>query len=449
MFAIAPIRQALFTGTNNIIFRPELFKTNSGKTISSIAIDTTNGSSYITVAMNTNYNLTYTTKGFYNLNIKVDYADGTVRYSHTKLVVYDSPQNTGARYGTTFTPATNESVTAIKTYLGSLAQGDITIDLSRNNTTGQIRKPLIVVEGFDPDGGFTYGNRGGYLDFLNFDQNIGTPIGLNHGLDDINEYDLIFLNFANGTDCIQRNAFLLERVIQLVNTRKTTWNGTRQQNVIIGMSMGGLVARYALRDMELTSVTHETRLFISHDAPHWGANIPVGAQAAVQHLAPFQIANIGGSLPFIRWVDMFPLIVDALNLYNTPAAKQMIIQRYDLGGLNGQTLTANNTVHDNFFNEINTMGWPVNCRNATIANGSCNGTLNFPDNSRIFSMSGDRSMSYFGALWRSYAMTFAAPLNIAGLVNGYSSPQFNSWAMVWQFPLSLFSTKQKENIVDD
>ena len=37
-------------------------------------------------------------------------------------------------------------------------------------------------------------------------------------------------------------------------------------------------------------------------------------------------------------------------------------------------------------------------------------------------------------------MTIGAPFVAAGIVNGYSSPQFNSWAMVWQFPLSLFST---------
>lgn len=441
LFAVAPTRQALFTGNNNIIFRPELFKTNTGKTISSIAIDTATGSSYVIVPLNTPFNLTYNTKGFYNLNIKIVYTDGTTRYSHTKLVVYDSPLTLASRYGTAFTPATTESVTASKAYLSVLGQGDITIDFAKNNTTGQIRKPLIVVEGFDPDGGFTYSGRGGYLDYLNFDQNSRTTITLNNGLDDINEYDLIFLNFANGTDYIQRNAYLMETVIQIVNTRKQNYNGARQQNVIIGMSMGGLIARYALRDMELTSVAHEIRLFISHDSPHWGANIPVGAQAAVQHLGPFQILNVGGSFPYVRWVDLFPAIVDALQMFNSPAAKQMLIQRYDLGGADGQTLTANNIVHDNFLSEINGMGWPLNCKNLTLANGACNGVLNFPDNSRLLVMNGERSMTYFGNLWRSLIMTIGAPLTAAGLVNGWGSPQFNSWAMVWQFPLSLFSTK--------
>lgn len=34
LFAIAPIRQAAFTGSNQFIFRPELFLSNTGKTIS-------------------------------------------------------------------------------------------------------------------------------------------------------------------------------------------------------------------------------------------------------------------------------------------------------------------------------------------------------------------------------------------------------------------------------
>ncbi len=291
------------------------------------------------------------------------------------------------------------------------------------------------MEGFDADGSY------GFWDFLNsldFNDNTNppTPITLNQGLDDINEYDLIFLNFANGTDYIQRNAYLLEQVIEIVNSRKTTWNGTRQDNVIIGMSMGGLVARYALRDMELNSEDHETRLFISHDVPHWGANIPVGLQAAVQHLGPWQIVNVGGQFPWISWGDMFPTIADALDMFNSPAAKQMLIQRYVLSG---QTLTADNSVHNSFLNELNAMGWPVNCRNLTLSNGSCNGTKQFSDNSTIFTLNGDRSMTYFGSLWRSLIMTLAGSSTIPTFATG-GNPQFNHWALLWQFPLSLFAT---------
>ena len=435
LFGIAPIRQAALTGNNQFIFRPELFLGNTGKIISSIAYKSQGAGSYQSVAFNSPFSISYDSSGFYNLDIRIIYTDNSIAYGHTKLVVYAS-DSSGARYGTFNTPATNETVVATKTYLSQLGQGDITIDLAANNTTGQIRKPLIVVEGFDADGSFNYNPD--FLRNLNRDLNINSAITLNNGLDDINQYDLIFLNFLNGTDYIQRNAYLLERVLEIVNQRKTTWNGVRQQNVIIGMSMGGLIARYALRDMELNSQNHETRLFISHDVPHHGANIPVGMQAAVQHLGPWKVINAGGSFPWISWVDMFPTVADALDMFNSPAAKQMLIQRYTLSG---QSLTADNGTYTTFMNELNTLGWPQNTRNVSLSNGSCNGSKQFADNNTIFAMSGARPMTYFGSLWRSFVITLAgapgSPVNSWVTLN---SPQLNSWAMLMQFPLALFAT---------
>src|SRR5690606_11176479 len=87
------------------------------------------------------------------------------------------------------------------------------------------------------------------------------------------------------------------------------------------------------------------------------------------------------------------------------------------------------------------MGWPQSCRNLTLSNGSCNGTKQFPDNGTIFTLDGNRSMTYFGSLWRSLIITLAG--SSGGLFNGIATlnnPQFNQWAMLWQFPLSLFAT---------
>lgn len=74
---------------------------------------------------------------------------------------------------------------------------------------------------------------------------------------------------------------MVEKVIEWVNNNKVG----NEQNVVIGMSMGGLVARYALRHMETTNRIHDTKLYISHDAPHQGANLPLSLQALVRHFA--------------------------------------------------------------------------------------------------------------------------------------------------------------------
>src|SRR5690606_7326330 len=167
---------------------------------------------------------------------------------------------------------------------GGTATGDVTIEYA--GTEQVLGKQLIEVEGLDPCDSFNYfdlvtnteysGPQGLNVDL---DPNPSIVYTLNQAIED-EDYDLVFVNFRNSRDYIQRNAYMVEAVIEWVNTNKTG----SEKNVVLGMSMGGLVARYALRHMETTSRTHDTKLYISHDAPHQGANVPIAFQAMVRHL---------------------------------------------------------------------------------------------------------------------------------------------------------------------
>ncbi|MGQ7856651.1 T9SS type A sorting domain-containing protein [Pedobacter sp. WC2501] len=452
VFAAAPIRQAVTLGNNQILFKSDLFYSNSGKTLQSAAVDIGETGSYQTVQLNSPSTVNFTQTGFVSIAIRMTFSDGTICNGHTKVLVYPLPdsstsntasKNTGnqtQRFGLGRT-VTKETVVATKSYLGKQGKGDITIQLSQNNYTGQIRKPLIVVEGFDMDNTYEFED---WARSTLIDQSGNNPpqyISLNDDLDNNKEYDLIFLNFEDATDYIQRNAFLLEKVIEIVNSRKTTYNGVRQDNVVLGLSMGGLVTRYGLRDMEISNLAHETRLFISHDTPHQGANVPVGAQAAVQHLGAFKIVNTSSNFPYIKWVDMFPDLATSNDAFNTPAAKQMIIQRYALNPFN-YTLSADNGTYNNFFNEINNLGWPTNTKNILLSNGTCNGTQIFQAGERIFELIGERPMSYGGNLWRSFAMSSLAWVTPAIVYGGNVNPA----VLLVQFPLSLISTKSAVNL---
>lgn len=64
LFAISPVRQAAFTGSNQFIFRPELFLSNTGKTISSVAYDASGGSNYQSIAFNTAFTVSYEAQAF-------------------------------------------------------------------------------------------------------------------------------------------------------------------------------------------------------------------------------------------------------------------------------------------------------------------------------------------------------------------------------------------------
>ncbi len=471
-FAIAPTQQAVAVGSNQLVLHPELFLTNTGKTISNLQIDPKGSGVYQTVSFNTPITVSYDTAGLYIVNFKITYTDGTINYSHTKLVAYGNSSGLVLNYmhrnsehfkgygppymeepfifGTHF-PYIPTDFTADKNYLGVAAQGDYTIDLSINNFTGKIKKPLIVISGFDPDAkddytGLTYSSD--YVNRIDFDYNYSDyynhtiPLNSTNGLDNADSYDIIYLHWHNGTDYIERNAYLLEKLITLVNTIKTG-NGSTEKNVIIGTSMGGLVARYALRDMEQNNVSHDTRLFISDDAPHWGANVPVAYQAMVQYIAPWQIINVGGSFPSytISYSDMFPDAINGVTIFNSPAAKQMLIQRYNLSG---NTLTADNSTHNNFMTELNNMGWPINCRNIVLSNGACNGTLTFPDNNNNFlTINGSQSWSYFGGLLRSLALSIGGIPGVSSIIA--PGVPVRNLSLTVQFPLSLVSTSSSLN----
>ncbi len=231
-----------------------------------------------------------------------------------------------------------------RTFQGAAATIEYYIYLGSGDTI--LNKPFFVLEGFDPYNAFSYEDLYYEIDYA----------GLRDDLFD-EGYDLIFVNYVNSTDYIQRNAYALEELIGFVNEEKELNCMEKYENVIMGFSMGGLVARYALVDMENLDQDHDTRLYISYDSPHRGANVPIGYQQLVKEMFDFQ---------YLVWTirDEIPEIEDAYAIMDSPAARQMLI----LHALSGST----------FINELAQMGMPQQCRNIALSNGSMQG-VNYPD----------------------------------------------------------------------
>ncbi len=184
-----------------------------------------------------------------------------------------------------------------------------------DNVDGILDKPIIFVDGFDPGDSRTISTMYSALNFGNPVENLADVVR-DEG------YDLIVLNFPTytstsdgstvidgGADFIQRNAFILVELLNIINAMKVG----SEQNVVIGPSMGGLISRYALRYMEQNALTHDTRLYISFDSPHLGANIPISIQYTFSYLV-----NSAG----ITQVE------GGLNSINSVAAKQMLLDHY-------------------------------------------------------------------------------------------------------------------------
>lgn len=173
----------------------------------------------------------------------------------------------------------------------------------------------------------------------------------------ITDYDIIYINFKNGKDYMQRNAYLVQDIIKWVNSVKV---GT-QPNVVLGQSMGGVIARYALRDMEnqftanpsIPAWNHQTSLYISHDAPHQGANIPLALQYFARHLADQFVSTPLGDINInVTGNGGDVTIEDLQNLLNAQGTKQLLIDYVTSG------FVINNDVGNAWRTELKNMGYP-------------------------------------------------------------------------------------------
>ena len=232
----------------------------------------------------------------------------------------------------------------------------------------KIRKPLIVVEGFDkenykhPEHGF------GDIDIEDFLKNNKKSDDLEQLLIDFPKYDIIYINWKDGTADMHLNALLVKTVIKSINEIKVAnAQNIIEKNVVLGQSMGGVIARYSLKKMELAGENHDVCLYVSHDAPHQGAYVPLGLQAMAVHMQKLAVQSfIGYALLFPWGMNMFK----DLYLSETPAAKQLLVQR-----LNG-SMSIDNTAFLTFQSELKNLGYPQLCRNIAISNGSECGTPN-------------------------------------------------------------------------
>lgn len=254
-------------------------------------------------------------------------------------------------------------------------QGEYEIFLSAD---GILDKPIVVVDPFDPGDTLNIAALYNLFNFTNSsgDQNLIDLIRAEG-------FDVIFLNFPNytraednaiidgGTDYLERNAMVLVELINTINAEKASNNA--DQNVIIGPSAGGLIARYALNYMESESLDADTRLYISFDSPHFGANIPIGLQHQLNFLANNSLSPV---------TELAPLIDGTIK---SPAARQMLIDHFEahLSGADLYSFDSDITqptphpyrnIFEASLNSLTPTGFPENVRNVAIINGSTIGS---------------------------------------------------------------------------
>ncbi|WP_179321275.1 T9SS type A sorting domain-containing protein [Winogradskyella helgolandensis] len=235
-------------------------------------------------------------------------------------------------------------------------------------------KPIFVVDGFDP--GDTRDITGLYnsLDYAGTEgnQNLADLVRAEG-------FDVVILNFPTytrtaddvivdgGADFMERNAMVLVELIETINDDKA--GNSPEQNVIIGPSMGGVIARYALNYMEANSLDTDTRLYISFDSPHLGANVPIGLQHQLNFLAYNETDPVEEVQPLIN------------GLLKSSAARQLLTDHLEAHLTETDLVSFDpalklpaahpfRAIFETHINALTPSGFPETTRNVSIINGS-------------------------------------------------------------------------------
>lgn len=217
-----------------------------------------------------------------------------------------------------------------------------------NGCDGILDKTVIIAEGFD------FANDVN-LDELEANFRERFAQWLREG------FDLVFIDYDDGTAAIENNAQVMKAVIQQINSIKQG----NTDNIVLGVCMSGLVARYALRKMEVDGINHHVRLMICYDTPNQGANVPVGLTQLLWESGPTLLTQVILKFFAKTWRDYYYSMT-------TPAATQMMLH---WGGKLTGGVGSKSPAFDAFQASLNGLGnggYPQNCRNIAITHGSMN-----------------------------------------------------------------------------
>lgn len=424
------LRIKYYANTDYVLqYGSPLILDNTTTTIQNIVVTNITGGTQYTLTAGAGQITQFTQAGDNVLSFTVNLSDGNSYTTHQVIQVEDITSGAGGSgqkvlkpIGPNCTP-TNELIESDIPFQGysetqattSFADYHIYYHTqSRTSTDCErvLRKPIIVLDGFDRKDERKYYDL--YKNYLINNDN-GAFLG-----DDLRDkgYDVIILNFpvlggnlikgengvqdlpipadvkVNGTsqtinakgrdggaDYIERNAFLLVKLIQQVNATLAA-NSITEEIVIIGPSMGGQISRYALAYMEkkqaegVPNMDHNTRLWVSFDSPHDGANIPLTFQETFRFFGTTG-QNVGAK-------DAYE------SKLRSPGARQLLIEQLD--GLNSTA-----PFHQTYYNNLRSNGlpgsngYPQNLRKITLANGAGGGAQTYWDGAEVLNGEGRKT----------------------------------------------------------
>ncbi|PHQ83184.1 MAG: hypothetical protein COB58_10645 [Thalassobium sp.] len=225
-------------------------------------------------------------------------------------------------------------------------------------------------------------------------------------------FDLVFFGYrGNMVDSyLQRKAYALADALQQINQWREleSVDDGFYSETMIGMSLGGVIARYALASMEQQGIEHGISTYISVDSPHEGANVPLSLQRTMlffeQGLDAADDANgawynkfVAFTLEGVLNLGLHELLntsliggiihnqfdwnmlddpanglrslsrshreaLTILNKVDTIAAKQLLINHYESSSIS--------PYRSSLLSELDSLGFPAKTKNIAIVNAS-------------------------------------------------------------------------------
>jgi len=485
---ISPLKEYLVGDAITYHFNNAFLIQNANKTISSIIANFDTPNDYTIYAngtfTNTNLTINYNDTGYKTLTFLVTYNDNTTQTTQAMAHVKRTPLNDPAvRWSSSDTTVANATEFEFQGYDEATAiNGEIEYRIwyaGNNRGTGTdlslLQKPIIIVDGFDPldkrkiidDDSNKPANKHYSIKelmiYFNPSTNMDEPIIEKLNLDG---YDVIIVNqpsytvgsrtIDGGADYIERNGLTHASFYQEIN-RNLTVNGSNEELVIMGPSMGGLISRYALAFMEkkeaetgLAIWNHNTRLWVSIDSPHLGANIPIGVQTFVNQAKD---SNNTKAKDFVE------------KELGSPAARQILIEQFNSWNgsqlkndyLNARTISQGfnedrgHPFFIQFYNNLynnglpNSKGFPQDLKRIAMVNGSLTGSDSYKSENEIYHFSNDSQITTNVRIFQNFKYWFFGwhfwSLHV-GSTETYNMPAYTNNSKISRFK-KMFDDESK------
>ena len=339
---------------------------NNTDNIRYILLNAGDGRGWRKITINTPIDIYYNSIGEKDVTVRIVTKNQGELVAHSKLLVQSPAPNNAPTLTIPFTEYEAQPIDTV--YNGTTVSATLLLSAIDGNN---IKKPFIFVEGFDP---------GPFIDTVLIEAFFG-PIG-QYGFSDIDMisykawkdvintegYDLIYVNWENSLADIRANAALLEKILNIINQDKHD-NGSEEKNILMGHSMGGLISRYALCDMESRNMPHEVTTYVSFDSPHLGANIPLGVLYFIpQAINLLYNTNIPHVIDGATWGLLNETKRALYNIMHAQSVKQMLMNYVNTN------VVLNNDTYNEWQAELCAKGFPrgdvgVGISNLAIANG--------------------------------------------------------------------------------